>query len=92
MTNHQSTLDPSWQSSLNEISGTHSSGLSRRAGVLFQRRNRQNSSGLEADNASVNSSVSTPGSFAQKLANVRNLARLPRRTCTFLSCNAQQIN
>ncbi|KAM7535221.1 hypothetical protein Aperf_G00000103368 [Anoplocephala perfoliata] len=80
MTNHQGALDPSWQSSLNEISGTHSSGLSRRAGVLFQRRNRQNSSGLEADNASVNSGVSTPGSFAQKLANVRNLARIPRRT------------
>ncbi|VUZ48434.1 unnamed protein product [Hymenolepis diminuta] len=80
MANHQGALDPSWQSSLNEISGTHSTGLSRRAGILFQRRNRQNSSGIETDNASVNSSGSTPGSFAQKLANVRNLARLPRKT------------
>nr|CDS30638.1 FCH domain only protein 2 [Hymenolepis microstoma] len=80
MANHQGTLDPSWQSSLNEISGTHSTALGRRAGILFQRRNRQNSSGLETDNASVNSSGSTPGSFAQKLANVRNLARIPRKT------------
>ncbi|KAL5964086.1 F-BAR domain only protein 2 [Taenia solium] len=77
---HQSPLDPSWQSSLSEINGTHSNGLGRRAGILFQRRNRQNSAGLEADTASVNSSGSTTGSFAQKLANVRNLARLPRRT------------
>lgn len=81
MTNHQIPLDPSWQSSLNEISTTHSSGLGRRAGNLFQRRNRQNSTGLEGDATSVNSSGSTPGSFAQRLANVRNLARLPRKIC-----------
>ncbi|VDK24182.1 unnamed protein product [Taenia asiatica] len=80
ITSHQSPLDPSWQSSLSEINGTHSNGLGRRAGILFQRRNRQNSAGLDADTASVNSSGSTTGSFAQKLANVRNLARLPRRT------------
>ncbi|VDM31917.1 unnamed protein product [Hydatigera taeniaeformis] len=80
MVSHQSPLEPSWQSSLSEINGTHSNGSGRRAGILFQRRNRQNSAGLEIDTASVNSSGSTTGSFAQRLANVRNLARLPRRT------------
>ncbi|EUB61473.1 FCH domain-containing protein [Echinococcus granulosus] len=49
VTSHQSPLDPSWQSSLSEINGTHSNGLGRRAGAIFQRRNRQNSAGLEGD-------------------------------------------
>lgn len=80
VTSHQSPLDPSWQSSLSEINGTHSNGLGRRAGAIFQRRNRQNSAGLEGDTVSVNSSGSTTGSFAQRLATVRNLARLPRKT------------
>ncbi|CDS43245.1 FCH domain only protein 2 [Echinococcus multilocularis] len=80
VTSHQGPLDPSWQSSFSEINGTHSNGLGRRAGAIFQRRNRQNSAGLEGDTASVNSSGSTTGSFAQRLANVRNLARLPRKT------------
>nr|CDS23229.1 FCH domain only protein 2 [Echinococcus granulosus] len=79
VTSHQSPLDPSWQSSLSEINGTHSNGLGRRAGAIFQRRNRQNSAGLEGDTVSVNSSGSTTGSFAQRLATVRNLA--PNSPC-----------
>lgn len=74
-------------------------GLTRRTGNLFQRRNQQNSTGPDADAASVLSGGSaglttataipttaaiagaSNGSFAQRLANVRNLARLPRKAC-----------
>uniref|UniRef100_A0A5K3EVQ3 MuHD domain-containing protein n=1 Tax=Mesocestoides corti TaxID=53468 RepID=A0A5K3EVQ3_MESCO len=84
MTNHRGPLEPGWQSSLSEINASHSTGLSWRAGNIFQRRNRQNSSGLDVDTASVNSAGSGfnggPGTFAQRLANVRNRARLPRKT------------